>query len=302
MMTLRTQLCTVALLLVGCAPSVNAVARQASKAAVDEGAEELTRQDTQEALADAAKDPDIRQATSAMTDQIAEGILKSLESERAHQQIAGLTRTITQTAVQQLVASLGSQQTRAQLVGLTSAVTDAALKQAAASLQTEFRPVVRAMIQEDIAKGMASALKNDLQPELGATAQNVAYHAVVGANNGLGAAWAGSDGMVGEARMAGPATLSSVRPWLWGALTMVGLVTLIFLSAAAMMIARARRTRAEVARLESATLLLATAMRERQQTQNSDEIVTIVQQALEGRAERTGKHRILGALRMRKAS
>jgi hypothetical protein len=56
-----------------------------------------------------------------------------------------------------------------------------------------------------------------------------------------------------------------------------------------------------VERLESATLLLATAMRERQQTEQSDEIVAIVQQALEGRAEKSGKHRIMGALGMRKA-
>jgi hypothetical protein len=197
-----------------------------------------------------------------------------------------------------MIAELGSQQTRAQLVGLTSAITDAALKQAATSMRTEFRPVIREIIEQDVARGMVHALKEDLQPELGATAQNVAYNAMIGANNGLGAAWLGSDGMMGEARTAslnGPS-----KAWLWGGLTMMGLLTLMFVSVAAMMIARARRTRAEVARLESATLLLATAMREKQETEKTDEIVAIVQQALEGRAEHNGRNRMIGALKMRK--
>jgi hypothetical protein len=287
------------LVLVACAPSVNSIARQASRAAVDEGSEALTRQDTQESLHEAAQNPEIQAATTAMTEQIGQGILKSLESDQAHDQLAALTRMVTKNAVQQMVAEMGSQQTRAQLVGLTSAVADAALKQAAASMRSEFRPVIREIIQQDIAQGMAHALKNDLQPELGATAQNVAYHAVMGANSGLGAAWLGSDGMMGEARsmsLAGPS-----RAWLWGGLAMMGLLTLMFLSVAAMMIARARRTRAEVSRLESATLLLATAMREKQETEKTDEIVAIVQQALAGRAEHSGRHRILGALKMRKA-
>jgi anti-sigma factor ChrR (cupin superfamily) len=67
------------------------------------------------------------------------------------------------------------------------------------------------------------------------------------------------------------------------------------------LVARAWRTRAEVDRLESATLLLATAMRERQQNAQSDEIVAVVQQALEGRADKSGKHRITGALGLRKS-
>jgi len=289
------------LALVACAPSVNGIARQASKAAVDEGAETLEQEDTQKSLQKASRDPEIQAATQEMTNQIAQGVLQAMTSDPGRGQLTSLTREVTQTAVQQMVAALGSQQTKAHLVGLTNAVAEAALKQAAASMQTEFRPVVRAMIQEDVAQGMAHALATDLKPQLGATAQNVAYHAMLGANGGLGDAWRGSDGMLGEARSASAGFGPMSQSWLWGGLTLMGLLTLMLASVAVMMVARARRTRAEVSRLESATLLLATAMRERQATEQTDEIVAIVQQALEGRHERTGKHRIIDALRMRKA-
>lgn len=286
-----------ALLLPACA-SVNSMARQASKAAVDEGAEELTRQDTQQSLQKAAEDPQIQAATAAMTEQVAEGVLQSIDSPEAREQIAALTKT----AVEQFVATLGSQQTRGQLAALTTVVTDAALEQVATTLQQEFRPAVRSWIQEDLAQGMAAALRSqELQPALGQAAQTVAYHAVVGANNGLGAAWTGSEGMMGEARTMSGSIAGMGMGWLWVGLAVLGMFTLMLVSGAVMMVARARRTHHEVERLESATLLLATAMRERQHTEQTDEIVNIVQNALENRAERTGKYRILSALRMRKA-
>lgn len=301
MQTRTMMLPILGLALVACAGSVNGIARQASKAVVDEGAEELTREDTQESIKEAARDPDIQAATQEMTSEIAQGIVRSLGSPEAREELTSLTRAVTQTAVSQMVASLGSQQTRAQLVGLTNTIAEAALKQAATSLQTEFRPVVRAMIQEDVAQGMAHALRTDLQPQLGQTAQNVAYHAMIGANSGLGAAWSGSDGMMGEARTATAGMTGIGMTWLWAALVMTGFLALMFVSAAVIMVARARRTRAEVSRLESATLLLATAMRERQATEQTDEIVALVQQALASQHEHTGKHRMLDALRMRKA-
>ena len=179
-----------------------------------------------------------------MTNQIAQGVLQAMTSDPGRGQLAAVTREVTQTAVQQMVAALGSQQTRAHLVGLTHAVAEAALKQAASSMQTEFRPVVRAMIQEDVAQGMAHALATDLKPQLGQTAQNVAYHAMLGANGGLGDAWRGSDGMSGEARMASAGFGPTSQGWLWGGLTLMGLVTLMLVSGAVMMVARARRTRA----------------------------------------------------------
>jgi len=297
-MRTHTTLVLLTLSLSACAGTVNDVARQASKAAVDEGAEELTKQDTQQSLQNAAEDPQIQAATAAMTEQVAQGVLNSLDSDQAKEQIAGLTRT----AVQQLVASLGSQQTRAQLAALTGSVADAALAQVATSLKEDFRPAIRSMIQEDLAQGMAAALQSQqLQPALGQAAQTVAYHAVMGANDGLGAAWLGSDGMMGEARSMSGSVAGFGMGWVWVALAALGMFTLMMVSGATMMIARSRRTHHEVERLESATLLLATAMREKQQTEQTDEILAVVQQALEGRAEKSGKHRILDALRMRKA-
>jgi hypothetical protein len=288
-----------AVVLSACAGSIDSVARQASKAVVDEGAEELTKKDTQASLQQAAQDPQIQAATATMTEQVAQGVLQSLDSEDARRQIAGLT----QNAVQQFVAGLGSQQSRAQLAGLTATVADAAIQQVGESLQQEFRPAIRAWIQEDLAQGLSAALQSQqLQPALGQAAQTVAYHAVVGANNGLGAAWLGNEGMMGEARTMSGSVAGFGMGWVWVALATMGMLTLMLVSGAVMMVARARRTHNEVERLESATLLLATAMRERQQNEQTDEIVNIVQTALEGRAERTGKHRILSALRMRKAS
>ena len=298
-MTPHKLLPIVGLLLVSaCAPSVNAAARQASKAAVDEGAEQITREDTQDSLRQAASDPDVQAATREMTDQIAEGVLKALESDRAHAQISGLTKAITQTAVQQLVAALGAPQTRAQLVGLTEAVTEAALQQAARSMQTELRPAVRTMIREDVGQGMAAALNAQLQPALGRTAQTVAYNAVIGVNDGLGRAWAGSDGMSAGLRDSGEGGFGL----LWLVLSMMGLCSVMLVAGAVMMVARARRTRHEVARLENATLLLATAMRTPPgEGPQSEELLRVVQQALEHNAERSGRHRIIDALKLRKS-
>lgn len=298
-MRTHTSVLILTLALSACAGTVDSVARQASRAVVDEGADELTKKDTQNAIQEAAEDPQIQAATAQMTEHVAQGVLQSLDSPDARRQIGALT----ESAVEQFVATLGSQQTRAQLTGITASVADAALAQIGESLQQEFRPAIRGWIQEDLAQGLAGALQSQqLQPALGQAAQTVAYNAVVGANNGLGAAWLGKEGMMGEARTVTGSVAGIGMGWVWIALAGMGMLTLMLISAAVMMVARARRTHNEVERLESATLLLATAMRERQQTEQTDEIVNIVQSALESRAERTGKHKILSALRMRKAS
>lgn len=285
------------LFLCACGASVDSIARQASKAAVGEGAEALTEEKTQHSLAEASKDPELQAATTRMTDQIAEGILKALSTEQAKGQIGVLTKQITENAVKELMAELGSQETKARLAGLTSLMASAAMQQVANSLQTDLRPAVRAMIQDDIGPGIASALGAQLQPVLGQTAQTVAYNAVVGANRSLGDALQRDEGLAARVDDGARAGLG----FLWLPLSVLGLLTVMAMSLAVVMVARARRTRAEVDRLESATLLLATAMRERRETAETDEIVAVVQQALEGRAEKSGKHRIIGALGLRKS-
>ncbi len=291
-------LCVVSLAIAGCAPTVQSAARQASKAAVKGGAQKLAEPGTQEAIAAALKDPGLQQAVKDLTEHAVQGGLSALHSDPEETELTATVQLVTQAAAHQLVATLNSPRTRAELTGLARAVTDAAFAQAAADMQSELRPVVRAMLQDDVAVALAGALRGPLQPELGRTAQNVAYRAMVGANSGLGAAWTGQRGFAGEARSASRAS----RVWLWGGLGLFGLLALMLASGAVMMVASVRRARAEVARLESATLLLATAMRERQQNEQSDEVVAIVQEALSGRAEQTGRHRLLGALRMRKSA
>lgn len=296
-MRFRTLLPLVALVVASCAPSVNAVARQASKAAVDEGAEELTREDTQQSLQEAAQDPKLQEAATTLTEQVTEGVLRALESDQAHERIMSLTKAATE----QMIASLGSEPTRARLSGLTSAIAGAALGQVATDMKDRLGPALRELVQDDMAQGMAAALQSQaLQPALGRTAQTVAYNAVVGANDGLGAAWLASNGLLGEARGASGTFANLGVGWLWLPLAVLAMLTLMVIAAAVMMVTRTRRAQVEVERLESATLLLATALRERQQTAESDEIVTIVQEALASRAEQTGKHRILSALRLRK--
>jgi hypothetical protein len=61
--------------------------------------------------------------------------------------------------------------------------------------------------------------------------------------------------------------------------------------------ARALRTRSEVKRLETATLLLATALRERHDTNEASEIVTIVKDALEKSASEHRHHGLRGLFR-----
>jgi hypothetical protein len=288
--------CACALAVGACAPAVKEVARQASEAAIDEGAEELTQQDTQRELRSAATDPDVQKATELMTSQIAEGVLEALSSARSREQIGALTRQIARDAALGLTAAMTGPQVREHMLGLTHAITGAALSQAATSLQTELRPALTDMLQNDLAQALGAALRQQLQPAVGTTAHTVAYNAVMGANQGLGAVLGHPSGGVASAHR----LWNSSSHWLWWAISALALIALIAIAAAIWMLARASRTRAEVSRLETATLLLATAMRERQQTEHNDEIVAIVQQALQRPAQHHRKHRLLEALRMHK--
>src|SRR5687768_5098079 len=67
-----------AVLLFGCAHSVKEVARESSRAAVDESVDELTDEDSKQQMANAVADPRFEQAIKNITDQVTEGVLKSL--------------------------------------------------------------------------------------------------------------------------------------------------------------------------------------------------------------------------------
>ncbi|MET0286162.1 MAG: hypothetical protein ABW352_16895 [Polyangiales bacterium] len=284
-------LLSIALLCGGC--SVAQLSRQATRGAIDESTAQLAQGDTPQALQQAARDPQLQGAAQDLSGAVAEGILQALESDRAQKRVSDLTRIVTQAAAQQMIDALASDKTRAQLELLARGATDAALKQSAETLQSDLGPAIKHLLERDMAEGMANALGSDpMQKAIARESQTFAHNAVLGWNSGFRTAWQGPDGALHDARGSSMIVL---------VLALLGLAALIVVSFAVMTVARARQARSEVARLESATLLLATAMREKQETQQTDEILAVVQHALEGRAERTGKYRILDALRMRKS-
>jgi hypothetical protein len=182
---------------------------------------------------------------------------------------------------------------RGRIEALTNNVTDAALHNLGGKLHDEFLPGLRAALAQELAEGAASGLRNEqLRAALGSTAENIASQVVLGVNDGLRASWLGSDsaGMRGMADVG----MTWLKLVLWG----LGLLALSLACAALIAITRTRRARVEVTRLETATLLLATAMRERHETEQTDEIVTVVRDALEKSANERQHHGLFGALRL----
>jgi hypothetical protein len=273
----------------GCAHSVNELARESSRAAVDESVNQLTQDDAKQQLAEAASDPRVEETVRNLTDQVAEGVLRALESERAQKQLQGITATATRAVTQQMLASLASPAMRAQMQDMAGSVTDAALTRLGSSLQRDFVPGLRDALARDLADGAASGLKNgQFNQALGATAQNVAYSAMLGVNDGLRTSWLGDTG--DELRGVAHAGVPWLKLMFWGSV----MAALCLVSIAAIVIARSRRARTEVRRLETATLLLATAMRERHGNEETDEIVSVVRDALQKSAEDQQRHGLLG--------
>lgn len=275
----------------GCAQSVKDIARASSRAAVDESVDELTAEDSKAQMAEAVEDPRFERALAAITDHITEGVLRSLESDRAHQQIEEIASIMTKSVSRQMMETLGSADTRKNVELLTAAMTQSFVRNIGHSLHDEDMPGMTSAWQDDLTTGT----KGPLQDALGATAQNVAYNAVLGANQGIRASWLGDSGAFGDVRDIARDSM----PWVHLAFWTLALLALTVVSAAAIVIARARRAHTEVQRLESATLLLATAMREKHATDETDEIVTVVRDALEKSAQHHKRHGLLGALRMR---
>jgi hypothetical protein len=285
----------VALALSACAHSVKEIARESSGAAIDESIKQLGNEDTQRKAAEAAQDPRIEAALSAMTDHITEGILKSLESDRARSRVAELSATAAQAATREFMQTLSAAPTREQLGLVTGSIVQSALHDLGHSLQGEFVPALHRALQSDLSLSAGQRQYSPLHEVLGATAQNVAYNAVLGADLGLRSSWLGEQSALGELQRASQRGL----PWLWLLLFALALLAVSLISIAAMMVARARRARIEVQRLESATLLLATAMRERHASEETDEIVSVVRDALEKSAQEHRRHGLLAALRLR---
>lgn len=294
---MRTLSCILAAFigLSGCAHSVKDIARASSRAAVDESVDELTAEDSKAQMAEAVEDPRFERALAAITDHITEGVLRSLESDRAHRQIEEIASIMTKSVSKQMMETLGSPDTRKNVELLTAAMTQSFVRNLGQTLRDDFVPGMGSALQSDLSRGAAAGLQGPLQNALGVTAQNVAYNAVLGANHGLRSTWLGETGALGGMRDLAREGAPLLQLAFWA----LALLALTVVSAAAIVISRTRRARTEVQRLESATLLLATAMRERHATDETDEIVTVVRDALEKSAQDHKRHGLLGALRMR---
>lgn len=249
-----------------CAPTIRDAAREASGAVVDEA----TSQDALIDMAEAVEDPKVARATQALADQLASGMLQALSSEQSMEQIKQLTQVMAASA------------------------TNAMMNELVRGLRTQLTPAMVELAREN-GRALSNELATQLQPALGSTARTVGYNTVLGANQGLDEVWRTSQG-----RTDLDALGERVSDLLWLAVVALGLLTLSLLFSAVIVLARAHQARTEVTRLESATLLLATAMREKQQSGETDEIVTIVQEALSRAADSHGRGRLRDVLRMRR--
>lgn len=279
---------------VGCAHTVREIARESSKTVVDESVDQLTDEENKKQIAAAANDPRMEQAIKNITDQVTEGVLRAMESDRTQANLAALTSVATRAATKQVLDTLGSDAMRERLSQLTGALTHEVLANLGSALRDDVVPSLRESLARDFSEVAAASLRNgQLSDALGATVQNVAYNAVLGANDGLDTTWKGATG--DSLRGAAKAGIPLLRLAFWGLFALA----VCLMSAAAIAIARNRRERNEVRRLETATLLLATAMRERQSGHDSEEIVTAVRDALEKSAHEHQRHGLLGILRLR---
>ena len=276
-----------------CVPSVSGVARKASNAATDEAVEEATDVEARRRLLAMAEDPRIKEATQEMVEQAMKGVVESLHEEPVQKQMGEITNTLTNAFVDEVVTALSAPGTQQKFQHAAAGFASGVLAEAAQSMRSEFGPAMRDVVQQDLAPAMRASLDDQMNQTLGHTAQRVAYSAVLGANEGLGDAFSSGFGR-------------DLRSWsgtginlLYAALFGLGLVALILLSLAVMAVARARRARSDVQRLESATLLLATAMRERHESPETTEIVELVRAALHDHVESHGRHRLLDALSLR---
>jgi hypothetical protein len=271
----------------GCAHSVKELARESSRAAADESVEQLTDQEAQRKLADALADPRIAQAVDELTQNIVNGIVQGLQSDRTQAQVAKLARGAAQSAARAMIDALGGTHTQARLVQLSDALADSLAGKLSHAFQSDFAPALRHALRTDLGEGAASALTGPMHDALGATAQNVAYKAALGIDQGLETAWFGGDGAAHELRNAASSGFAWLKALCWA----LGLLALIALCIVALAITRAFRLHAEVRKLESASFLLATALSERNAGE-SDEIVRGVRDALAERAD----HRTRGIL------
>ena len=255
--------------------------------------EEATDAESRRRILALAQDPKIQAATNEMVEQTMASVVDTLHSEPVRKELTEIGSALTNAVVDEMLATLSSPRTQQKLAQATGALTRAAFAQTGDSLRRELGPAMRDVVRDDLAPAVQASLNEQMNQALGNTAHRVAYSAVLGANDGLGDAL--HAGVGPDLKSWSDTGLT----WLRAGLIGLGLLTLALLSLAVMAVARARRARTDVQRLESATLLLATAMREKHESDDTHEIVEIVRTALADSAANHGKRRLLGALSLR---
>jgi len=261
-----------------CAPTVKSAARQASKAAVEQSVDELNQGETKSDLKQAAQDPQIAEATAKMSEQIADGIVRSLASPETSAKLGSASAAVADVATRQVIHNLGTRESKAIFASLAAETSDQVLAGVGSQLQ-KVQPAVQGMIKEDIAQGVAAGLASpEFQRSLTQTAQSAGLGAVQGVEQGLTASWQGREGNA----MSDLRSLSQRgATWLTLLVILAGLTALALLLGALIVLAQGRRARTEVARLESAALLLAAATQRSAGDQDTREIVAAVRESLE---------------------
>ena len=262
--------------LIGCAPTVKSAARQASRAAVDQSTEELSQGETKEQLKQTAEDPRVAEATAKMGEQIADGIVRSLASPETRDKLEAASVVAADAASRQLIRNLGSSESRAAFASLASAASDEFLTGLGEHVRNDYQPLLRELLKEDVVRGVAEGLTAPaVQASVTQTAHAAGLGAVSGVDEGLSAVFRGDT--AGSLHAFG----EKGTTWLMLLTVLAGLLALALLSGAIIVIAQGRRARMEVARLESAALLLASAVQRGTGEGDTREIVSAVRESLE---------------------
>ncbi len=269
----------ICILATGCAPTVKSAAREASKTAVDQSAQQLKDPETKETLQETAEDPRVAEATAKMSEQVAEGVVRSLASPETSQQLSEVSVAAADAASQRLIDNLGTRQSRAVFASLASAASEEALSAAQRHVRGELGPALREVLKEDIVRGVAEGVADPrVQESITQAAEAAGMGAVSGVQTGLSAALSSDDARAPSALLA--ASRTGTR-WLLLAVVLMGLAALALLGIALMVWGQARRSRLEVARLESTALLLASAVQRDSKDGDTREIVAAVRESME---------------------
>jgi hypothetical protein len=228
----RVAICAVALCAgSGCASTVKQAAREAAPAAVKEGVEQAQKPETRADLAEVLGDPKIRQAASALSESLVEGLLNGLTDAERSQRLQRLTDALVSQAGAALARSFRTE-LGPQLSRLFADTLDQSL-QRALSQQTEQRLQALATVAaRSTVQGMSEALLDGsgrptpvLRQAFGQVVQEAGYQAAFGFEHAVQDARA--DGATDNGVLA---TMGRLSEWSQGVpLLIVGGMALVLL-------------------------------------------------------------------------